>query len=114
MIEGQAGGRMTDEPGYLYLLHFDEPLVGGQRPQHYLGWTNNGVRERVRQHVSNGHRAARIVVAAVQAGRTVQLACYWPGTRNDESVLKKRKHGFKAMCPLCQQSSEDGLPVAQC
>src|SRR5262245_8357298 len=100
--------------GTLYLLHWDPPLNGGQKPQHYLGWTNNGVRDRVREHLTNGTHAAKIVVAAVAAGREVQLACYWSGDRAEESRLKKLKRGFKHMCPLCQQSSEDGLPVAQC
>lgn len=60
--------------GTLYLLHWDPPLVGGQQPQHYLGWTNRPVEARVLDHLNDG--------------------------RADESRLKKGKHGFPEALPV--------------
>lgn len=86
----------------LYLLHWEPPLVGGRQPQHYLGWTNRDVEARVLDHLNDGPHAARIVVAAVAQGREVRLARVWPdGTRLDEHKMKKRKEGFRKLCPMC-------------
>lgn len=93
--------------GRLYLLHWEPPLVGGRQPMHYLGWTSNGVERRVLDHLNNGKNAAKIVVAAVQAGREIRLAAQWPGTRKDESLLKKRNKSFKSLCPICQQEEAE-------
>ena len=93
--------------GSLYLLHWEPPLIGGQRPQHYLGWTTKPVEQRVLEHLNDGPHAARIVVAAVEAGREIRLALTMPGTRDDESRLKKRKRGFAHMCPYCQGDNDD-------
>jgi len=86
----------------LYLLHFSEPLAGGQHPQHYLGWTDRPVAERLADHLVGRNRPAKIVQAAVAAGRTVTISRVWPdGTRSDEARLKRRKRGFRRHCPLC-------------
>lgn len=95
----------------LYLLHWDPPLVGGRNPRHYLGWTGGQktVEERVLDHLNDGPHAARIVVAAVAAGREVRLARVWPeGTRADEALMKntvrRRRGGFARVCPICQEA----------
>lgn len=90
-------------PGWLYLLHFDRPLDGGRRPQHYLGWTYKTPEERLADHLAGRNRPARIVVAARDAGRTVVIAKAWPGDRAEEARLKRMKEGFRRICPICQQ-----------
>jgi hypothetical protein len=88
----------------LYLLHWDPPLVGGRQPQHYLGWTSRSVEERVLEHLNDGPHAARIVVAAVQAGCEIRLARVWPtGNRTEEAAMKAKKRSFKKICPMCQE-----------
>lgn len=87
----------------VYLLHFDRPLEGGQKPQHYLGFTDKTAEERLADHLAGRNRPARIVVAAVEAGRQVRLARVWPdGTPQQESSLKKKKKGFRHLCPECE------------
>lgn len=91
----------------LYLLHWDPPLVGGRQPQHYLGWTNRSVEERVLDHLNDGPHAARVVVAAVEAGCEIRLARVWPdGTRADEAAMKKSHRGFRKVCPMCNPADE--------
>lgn len=87
----------------LYLLHWSPPLIGGRQPMHYLGWTSRPVEERVDDHLNDrGSHPARIVVAAVAAGREVQLARVWPeGDRALEAKMKAQKHSFKRICPIC-------------
>jgi hypothetical protein len=86
----------------LYLLHWDPPLEGGQRPRHYLGWTDRPVEERLADHLADRNRAARVVVAAVAAGREIVIAKTWDGDRTEESRLKRQwKKGWTRLCPIC-------------
>lgn len=88
----------------VYLLHFDRPLDGGQRPQHYLGWTPDDPEARLADHLADRNRAARIVVAAATYGIEVRIARTWPeGDRLMESRLKRAKRGYRHLCPLCNQ-----------
>jgi hypothetical protein len=98
----------------LYLLHWDPPLVGGRQPQHYLGWTSRAVEERVLDHLNDGPHAARIVVAAVEAGCEITLARVWPkGSRTEESAMKKAKKSFASICPVCQRGGDHGSGINQ-
>lgn len=95
----------------LYLLHWDPPLPGGRFPQHYLGWTNRSVEERVLDHLNDGPRAARVVVAAVQYGCEIRLARVWPeGDRTLEAKMKKAKTGFRRVCPVCSPEEVNDAP----
>jgi hypothetical protein len=87
----------------LYLAHFSAPLDGGQRPQHYLGYTPRDPRERFQDHLIGRNRPARIIRAALAAGLDVSLVRIWPdGTPQDEKRLKLAKRGFKHLCPKCK------------
>jgi hypothetical protein len=82
----------TDQPGTVYVLHFDQPTEvadadrGHVQPTtHYVGWTSQPVAQRVRQH--------QVPESSVVNTR--------PGTAEDEAVLKRTE-----ACPRC------GIPLA--
>lgn len=94
---------MIDDVVVIYLFHWDVPLEGGQRPQHYMGSTPpERLEQRVREHLSGGSKQARIMRAAVEAGRDPRLVKTWTATRAEESRLKRGKHGFRHICPVCR------------
>lgn len=82
----------------VYLLHIEPPLA---HASHYVGWAANerNVALRFEHHIAG--RGARMVAAAVRAGRRVTLAYVWPtGDRAFERMLKRRKDAPR-YCPLC-------------
>lgn len=91
----------------VYLLHWDEALEGGRNPKHYLGYvageTLGDVQKRFRSHVlQTGSHPAKIVGAAVAAGREVGIVRVWTsGDRDLERALKREKRGFRDLCPAC-------------
>lgn len=87
----------------LYLLHFDEPLErDGSTARHYLGHTYESILDqRLQQHLSGGPKAARIVIRALELGRTIHVAKVWDGDFHEESRLKKAGKPFSKICPIC-------------
>src|SRR3954467_13682584 len=69
--------------GTVYVLHF-EPAY--KHAQHYVGWTEGDVCDRVAVHLQG--RGSPLVKAAVAAGVDVQLAATYEGTRYLERRLK--------------------------
>jgi hypothetical protein len=55
--------------GTVYVLHFDPPY---KHAQHYVGWTEGDVIERIAVHLQG--RGSPLIRAAVAAGVYVQLA----------------------------------------
>lgn len=89
----------------VYLLHFSRPMDGGQRPQHYLGWTPESPEVRLADHLAGRNRAARIVQAAHSYGIEITIARVWPTfTPQDESDMKRQKRGFRHLCPICKEA----------
>lgn len=91
-----------------YLFHWWPPLEGGNEPAHYFGWTpDENLERRIHAHLNGGTHQAKIIRAALAAGRDVRLVAVFPGLdRTDESRLKKRKRGFRHMCPCPHGESE--------
>ncbi len=81
--------------GTIYLLHFDVPV---HHARHYIGWTSNGVGDRVQRHL-NG-RGNPLVAAANKLG-DVRIARVWYLVdRNFERSLKNGKN-TPSFCPVC-------------
>lgn len=80
----------------VYLIHFDPPY---KHARHYMGWTDNGVEQRLAEHRAG--RGARLTQVAAAAGCELILVRTWSNTeRAHERVLKNRKNAPR-MCPLC-------------
>lgn len=87
---------MTDEPGIVYLIHFDRPFG---HARHYLGWTRTrNFEARIAHHrAGTGSNLMRHVTAAGIGWRVIRT---WHGTRSDERRLKG--HSSTRYCPACQ------------
>ena len=83
-------------PGTVYLLHFDRKF---HHAQHYIGWTEKSIAERLLTHQSG--YGAKIVKAALAAGITICVVRAWKGTRELERRLKNQKKS-RCLCPLCK------------
>jgi hypothetical protein len=83
-------------PGNVYVLHF-EPAY--KHAQHYVGWTEGEVCDRVAVHLQG--RGSPLVRAAVAAGVDVQLAATYEGTRYLERRLKGWHHTSR-FCAICR------------
>jgi hypothetical protein len=86
--------------GYVYLLHLAEAL-GSERHQagHYLGWCADDPYRRLIEHLAG--RGAKMLAAANERGIDYWIVRTWPGGRELERQLKRRKEG-PALCPLCR------------
>jgi predicted GIY-YIG superfamily endonuclease len=89
----QSGG----EVGEIYLLHFSGKVSDRHTTQHYMGWARN-TGARVAHHRKG--TGARLTAVAVEKGLTMEVVRTWPGTRDQERQLKRRKEA-PAMCPVC-------------
>lgn len=86
--------------GTVYVLHF-EPAY--KHAQHYVGWTEGDVAERVAVHLRG--RGSPLVRAAVAAGVDMQLAATYEGTRYLERRMK-RWHHTSRFCAICRDRRE--------
>jgi hypothetical protein len=88
--------------GTVYLLHFLEPIGNPSNPhgmaQHYIGW---GAVAAKRILVQTAGAGAAIVRAVQAQGIGFVVAATWPGTRQLERQLKRRKHASR-FCPVCR------------
>jgi hypothetical protein len=86
----------------VYLLHFLAPIGNPANPramaQHYLGTDLSG--QRISVQTVGGHDAARIVAHVQSQGIGFVVARTWPGGREVERRLKRRKNAPK-LCPVC-------------
>lgn len=82
--------------GYVYLLHFDQPLA---HARHYIGFTTD-IDGRLRRHERGG---GSCLIAAI-AGRNIGyiVARVWRGDGNFERKLKRQKNGPR-LCPICER-----------
>lgn len=86
---------MTNEPGTIYLLHFDQPFG---HARHYTGWARN-LDARLAHH-ANGS-GANLLAHVRAAGIGWTLARTWSGDRNRERALKNQG-GASRHCPICK------------
>jgi hypothetical protein len=79
----------------LYLIHFDSPY---KHARHYRGYCADGeLAARLARHRSgHGARLLSVVAAAGIGWRCVRT---WPGGRQQERTLKRRK--VAPLCPCC-------------
>lgn len=93
----------------VYLLHISPPL---RHAKHYVGFTPGDVADRFAQHIAG--QGSKLVRAAVQAGRRVEIAAVWPtGCRGFERWLKRRKDA-PSYCPHCfTEAKRRPLPTVE-
>lgn len=85
------------EIGTIYLIHFRKKLG---HAQHYLGFTTD-LKRRIRVQKRGGAGAARLLVAAKEAGISWRVVTTWQGTRSDERRMKENNDLARA-CPICR------------
>jgi hypothetical protein len=101
---------MRNDPGHVYLLHFDEPIgndgnQGRNRAQHYWGHAAPGrlftrlEAERTEDKWPNGSAAA-ILANLRERGIGWHVADLLPGSYADEQRYKRRGHAA-GHCPTC-------------
>jgi predicted GIY-YIG superfamily endonuclease len=83
--------------GYIYVIHFDSPLVylrKGQtiNVQHYIGWCAD-VDARMEDHKSN--QGAKLIAALNKRKIGWKVAKVYAGTRFDERRMKRRGRMWK-------------------
>lgn len=107
---------IADEHGYVYLLHFEEPISPGRHTaQHYLGHADDlaariQTHQRGRRYNAQGHPTgcARIVEVAHERGNQFRVARVWRGGYELERRLKGRKAAPR-LCPICNPTVRHGL-----
>lgn len=97
-------------PGYVYLLHFDQRMERGRRPQHYVGSTDDLSRriERHRQGLGPREGGARLTQVMQEQGIGFDIAHVWvfediKSAREFERRLKRQRHHARH-CPHCRQA----------
>jgi len=80
--------------GYVYLIHFSEPIY---HAQHYLGFATD-LKKRLKEH-SKG-RGSKLVAEAIRRKIELTIVRLWSGDGFFEQKLKRRKEGPK-FCPVC-------------
>jgi len=84
-----------DEPGTVYLIHFDQAVADHAR--HYVGWASD-LDARLDDHRQG--RGARLMEVVRERGIGWHLARTWEGTRTRERAIKARAEGPR-LCPDC-------------
>jgi predicted GIY-YIG superfamily endonuclease len=84
--------------GYVYLLHFSQPLAPGCA-QHYIGWTLD-LDKRIRQHRQGV--GARVTQVAIERGIALRVVEVWCGSRRLERRIKSARN-HRIFCPVCSK-----------
>jgi hypothetical protein len=101
---------MRDDPGWIYLIHFDQPIGndgnhGRNKAQHYWGHAAPGrlmsqlEAERTEEKWPNGSAAA-VLAHLRRQGIDWHVADLQPGSYADEQRVKRRGHAA-SHCPTC-------------
>lgn len=107
---------LPHDDGYVYLLHFEEPISPGRHTaQHYIGHADNLASRiqtqelgRRRNLLGNPTGCARIVEVAHERGNHFKVARVWRGGYELERQLKRRKEA-PVLCPICNPRARRGL-----
>jgi predicted GIY-YIG superfamily endonuclease len=91
----------------LYLLHFESPLDGGRRPQHYLGATTD-LERRIEDH-ANGRGRSALVNEVVKRGISFKVVRTWTfdakhDAFQEEARMKRKKRSYRWLCPVCSST----------
>ena len=88
---------ITGATGFVYLLHFRQPISPDHTTQHYLGFAHS-LPARIQAHLlGNG---ARLTQVAKERGIPFEVVRIWRGDRALEKQLKRRKNAPR-LCPKC-------------
>lgn len=91
--------------GWVYLLHFHQPIAPGKHTcRHYLGFADEDLERRIRQHRAGS--GARLTEVAKERGIGFSVVRCWVGDRKLERKLKNLHNGPK-LCYLCQAVPPD-------
>lgn len=82
----------------VYLLHLDRRVNPDHPARHYMGSAKK-LLARLDKHCFNPD--ARLMQVAKERGIGFALARTWPGGREVERKLKRRKEGPR-LCPICR------------
>ena len=84
----------------VYLIHFQEKL---HHAQHYIGYVDKNLKQRIRKHRSN--KGAKLLIAVNSKGIQWEVVRVWEdGDRQLERRLKNCKKS-RCFCPVCRSSS---------
>lgn len=86
----------------VYLLHFDTPISEHHTTQHYIGYTEQPIEERLKDHKQNN--GARLTQVANEREIDYQIVKTWKGDGKLERKLKNRKNSPK-LCPICNKKN---------
>jgi hypothetical protein len=96
--------------GTVYLLHFLRPIGNPANPRamasHYIGFSRMPA-ARISHHTAG--QGARIVAYVQAQGIGFLVAATWPGTRELERRLKRRKCAPR-FCPACRPAPWERQP----
>lgn len=90
-------------PGVVYLLHLSEPY---KHARHYIGHATDLDARIARHRAGDG---ARLIAVITAAGLSFELARTWPGGRDLERAIKRRKNAPR-LCPLCTPKPQPVKP----
>lgn len=96
-------GQAKVHNGYIYLIHFDQPIAKGHQARHYLGFSKD-IAIRIQAHWSG--RGANLTKVANERGISYRIVRAWKGTRNDERRLKNQKNTPR-LCPCCNEAPQN-------
>lgn len=87
--------------GFIYLLHFNQPL---KHAKHYLGYSENNPEERIELH-RQGKSKVRIMEVLFKANISFSVVSIWTDkSRTDERKMKGR--GKSSICETCIKSTK--------
>lgn len=98
---------LNQNPGYVYLIHFDQRLNPDHPCRHYLGYAAD-LAARIQQHQTGGAHSARLMQVVKQRRVPWRIARVWSGSRGLERRLKNQ-HNTPRLCPICNQAVQPGL-----
>ena len=82
----------------VYLIHFEEKL---HHAQHYIGFVEKNLKQRIKKHKSN--KGAKLLIAVNAKGIQWGVVRIWE--KGDRTLERKLKNCKKArcFCPVCRQ-----------
>jgi len=83
--------------GTVYLLHFEQPY---KHCQHYVGFTEREVTERIGEHWS-GNGSALTAAVHAQAENEMILARTWENVDASIEFIIKSRAESPRLCPIC-------------
>src|SRR6266498_4099229 len=92
-------------PGFVYLIHFDQPIGNPTEPKGRVQHWTQDLRSRLAEHEAG--RGARLLEVIRDAGLGWKLARTWSGDRKRERQMKDQG-GASRHCPECGVRPRNG------